>query len=162
MLVCASCQSANNDDARFCKDCGQLLTPLPRSLPRSNVPVGSLILGAIGLMIWGLASLPWTINANYVYFHIALEKTVYVAFAAGPVLVAIGALVAVAPLWKRIGGGGTILGICGLMLIGLSQLPVVFNSSSAISYRLLNGGPTVGFVLLGVSLLVAIPRVAKK
>jgi len=162
MRICATCQSTNSDDARFCKGCGQTLAPVLRSAPSSSAPAGSLVLSAIGLIIWGMGSLPWAINPNFTYSHSTLEKMTYIAWAAGPVLVAIGLLVAGASLSRRIGGAATSLGIVGLMLIGIAELPVAFGSSSTIVYRLVYAGPTIGFVLLGVGLLVAIPRVVTK
>lgn len=162
MRVCSACQSANSDDARFCIRCGVTMSPVQNVQSKLGVPSVSLVLGAIGFMIWGIGNLPWAINPSYLYNHLAIVKVAYVAWAVGPVLVAIGLLVAGQSISRRVGGGSAGLAIVGLMLIGITQLPYVFSPNSSISYRLEYGGPVVGFVLLGIGVLVAIPKVAAK
>jgi len=161
MRICSACQSANSDDARFCIRCGVTMSLVQNLQSKAVVPSASLVLGAIGFMIWGLGSLPWAIDIS-LYFHSAIVKITYVAWAIGPVLVAIGLLVAGQSISRRIGGGAASLAIVGLMLIGITQLPYVFSPNSSISYRLEYGGPVVGFVLLGIGVLVAIPKVSAK
>jgi hypothetical protein len=91
-----------------------------------------------------------------------LVRLAYLAETVGPILVAVGVIVASQAMRKRLGGTSTNLIITGLIVIGASQFPSVMNLYSSLSDRLNFVGPTIGFVLLGVAALSAIPELMKR
>ena len=161
MRSCTSCGRANSDAARFCKGCGSTLVALSPAPPGLRVTMAPLVVGSIGLIIWGLGSFPWAINPS-LYQHNSIVKLTYIAWGVGPILVAIGLLMARSVASERIGGTPLILGTIGLFIIGVSQFPSIAAQNTSVAFRVDYGGPAIGYILLGVGLVAAIPTVAKR
>jgi hypothetical protein len=141
--------------------CGTTLEAVSLLAPGPRIPAASLVVGSIGLFIWGLGSFPWVISPN-LYQHNIVEKLTYFAWGVGPTLIAIGLLLAGSSASEKIGKASVSLWIIGLFMIGVSQFPSVVNPYATVEFRVDYAGPAIGYILLGIGVVTAIPMVAKR
>jgi hypothetical protein len=116
-----------------------------------------IVTSSIGLILWGVSNLPFAIDQT-LYLHSGIEKFSYFVGGAGPIVIAIAVLISSRDLTAKFGSASTVLGIIGLFVVGVSTLPLAIADNTNF-YRIYEFGQTVGYVLLGVSLLMAMPMI---